>query len=324
MKRIGDLFDDVCCINNLELADINARKGKLKTRGVISHDVEKDMNILKLHEALKNKTFTTSEYKTFKIFDKKERLISSLPYYPDRIVHHAIMNKIEPILTSVFTSNTYSCIKGRGIHGAANAVKKALKDVTNTTYCLKIDIKQFYPNIDHDILKQILRRKIKDKDLLWLLDDIIDSGDGLPIGNYLSQYFANLYLTYFDHWLKEVKRVRYCFRYADDIVILSGSKEYLHSLLAEMREYLKVKLKLEIKDNYQIFPVSVRGIDFLGYVFFHTHVLLRKTIKKSFGRMMFYHRNQQSFGAYNGWLKHCNAKHLMKKILYSPPRFRLK
>jgi retron-type reverse transcriptase len=108
---------------------LKLEKSKHKTRGVLSHDVEKDINILKLHEALVNKTFTTSEYKTFKIFDKKERVISSLPYYPDRIVHHAIMNKLEPVFTSVFTSDTYSCIKGRGIHGAAAALKTALKDV---------------------------------------------------------------------------------------------------------------------------------------------------------------------------------------------------
>ena len=315
MKRIGNLFNDICCIDNLELADIKARKSKHKTKGVLSHDVEKDLNILKLNEILMNKTFRTSEYKVFKINEGKERIISSLPYYPDRIVHHAIMNKLEPIFMSVFTTNTYSCIKGRGIHGAANAVKKGLKDIPNTKYCLKLDIKQFYPSIDHDILKQLLRRKIKDKDLMWLLDDIIDSSDGVPIGNYLSQFFANLYLTYFDHWLKEVKKVRYYFRYADDIVILHNSKEYLHKLLAEMREYLGDNLKLEIKNNYQIFPVAARGIDFVGYVFFHTHVLLRKRIKVSFARMMFSRRNTKSFSAYNGWTMHCDGKHLMKKLL---------
>lgn len=315
MKRIGNLFNDICCIDNLELADVKARKSKHKTKGVLSHDVEKDLNILKLHEALKDKTFTTSEYKTFKIFDKKERVISSLPYYPDRIVHHAIMNKLEPVFTSVFTSNTYSCIKGRGIHGAANALKTALKDVYNTKYCLKLDIKQFYPSINHDILKSLIRRKIKDKDLLWLLDDIIDSGDGVPIGNYLSQYFANFYLTYFDHWLKEVKKVKFYFRYADDIVILSNDKQYLHQLLAEMREYLDINLKLEIKNNHQVFPVKSRGIDFVGYVFYHTHVRLRKGIKKSFGRMMYRRRNRSSFSSYNGWVMHCDGKHLMKRLL---------
>lgn len=322
MKRIGNLYNDICSIDNLELADIKARKSKKNRNDVLLHDKEKDLNLLKLNDILLSKTFRTSDYKVFKINEGKERIISSLPYYPDRIVHHAIMNKLEPVFTSLFISNTYSCIKGRGIHGAANAVKLALKDISNTKYCLKLDIKQFYPSIDHDILKQLIRYKIKDKDLLWLLDEIIDSSDGVPIGNYLSQYFANLYLTYFDHWLKEVKKVRYYFRYADDMVILHSSKEYLHQLLAEMREYLKVNLKLTIKSNYQVFVVAIRGIDFVGYVFFHTHILLRKTIKKRFARMVFKRRNRQSFSAYNGWIIHCNGKHLMKKILYGQQRFR--
>lgn len=116
------------------------------------------------------------------------------------------------------------------------------------------------------MLKSILRRKLKDKRLLRLLDEIIDSADGVPIGNYLSQYFANLYLTYFDHWIKEQKRVKHYFRYADDIVILASDKSYLHSLMGEIRAYLG-DLKLEVKGNWQVFPVAARGIDFVGYVF---------------------------------------------------------
>ena len=296
------------------LADIKARKGKTKSKGVIEHDENVNDNILKLHLLLKNKTFKTSPYKTFKIFDPKERLIYSLPYYPDRIVHHAIMNVLEPIFVKTFTSDTYSCIKGRGIHAAVNKLKNALKDVDDTKYCLKLDIKKFYPSINHNILKQIIRKKIKDKDLLWLLDEIIDSVDGIPIGNYLSQYFANLYLTYFDHWLKEGKSVKYYFRYADDMVILSSDKKYLHSLLNDIRDYLTNHLDLTIKGDYQIFPIAVRGIDFLGYVFFHTHILLRKSIKKRFGKMMKYNKNKLSYDSYNGWLKHCNGKHLLKKL----------
>jgi RNA-directed DNA polymerase len=128
-----------------------------------------------------------------------------LPYFPDRITHHAVMNILEPIFMQLFTSDTYSCIKKRGIHAAALAVKKALRNEPATRYCLKLDIKKFYPNIDHQVLKHLLRRKFKDEDLLWLLDEIIDSAPGLPIGNYLSQYFANFYLTYFDHWIKKQK-----------------------------------------------------------------------------------------------------------------------
>jgi len=315
MKRINNLYEKIYSIENLQLADEIARKGKLKQPGVIGHDRNREANIQKLHKMLKDKTYKTSEYTTFTIFEPKERLIFRLPYYPDRITHHAVMNVLELIFVSVFTADTYSCIKGKGIHAAANAVKHALRDVPGTQYCLKLDIRKFYPNVDHKILKQLLRRKIKDNDLLWLLDEIIDSTDGLPIGNYLSQYFANFYLTYFDHWMKETLQVKYYFRYADDLVILSSSKPYLHQLLAEIRTYLKDRLKLTVKGNYQVFPVDVRGIDFVGYVFRHTHTLLRKSIKQNFARMLKTRRNAQSIASYNGWAAHCNSKNLMKKLL---------
>ena len=196
------------------------------------------------------------------------------------------MNILEPIWVSIFTKDTYSCIKNRGIHAAAKNVKHILRtDNDGTRYCLKIDIRKFYPSIDHDILKMVIRRRIKDKRLLWLLDEIIDSvPTGVPIGNYLSQYFANLYLAYFDHWLKEVKHVKYYWRYADDIVILALNKEVLHELLHEIRAYLRENLKLKVKRNYQVFPTNTRGIDFLGYRFFHTHTFLRKSIKKKLFR----------------------------------------
>jgi retron-type reverse transcriptase len=207
MKRINNLYKQICSIENLMLADSIARKGKLTQPGILRHDQIREKNIRDLHLMLKNKTFTTSAYTTFTIYEPKERLIFRLPYYPDRIVHHAVMNILEPIFVSTFTADTYSCIKKRGIHAAAAAVKNALKDTADTNFCLKLDIKKFYPNVDHEILKQLLRKKIKDQDLLWLLDGIIDSAEGLPIGNYLSQYFANFYLTYFDHWMKEVRHV---------------------------------------------------------------------------------------------------------------------
>lgn len=297
------------------LADSIARKGKLCQPGVVEHDRNRDQNIRDLHQALLTRTYKTSQYTTFTIYEPKERLIFRLPYFPDRIVHHAVMNILEPIFVSTFTADTYSCIKKRGIHAAARALKSALKDNTGTAYCLKLDIKKFYPNVDHAILKQLLRRKIKDKDLLWLLDGIIDSAEGLPIGNYLSQYFANFYLTYFDHWIKEEKKVRYYFRYADDIVILSDNKPYLHQILADIRIYLQNKLSLTVKENYQVFPVDIRGIDFVGYVFRHSHIRLRKSIKQSFARMLSKNRNPQSIASYRGWAIHCDSNNLLKKLL---------
>lgn len=315
MKRKSGLYEQICSIENLELADVIASKGKSLQPGVIAHNQKRDEDIWKLHLMLINKSYKTSPYTTFKVYEPKEREIFRLPYYPDRIIHHAIMNILEEIFVSTFTADTYSCIKGRGIHGAAKKLRRALCNEAETKYCLKLDIKKFYPSVDHNILKQLLRRKIKDQDLLWLLDGTIDSAPGLPIGNYLSQFFANFYLTWFDHWLKEVKHVKYYFRYADDIVILHSNKQYLHALLAEIINYLSENLKLTVKENYQVFPVDARSIDFVGYCFYHTHTRLRKSIKQNFARKIKKCPNVQSIAAYLGWAKHCNSNNLIKKLL---------
>jgi retron-type reverse transcriptase len=317
MKRLNDIYQKICTVENLQLADSIARKGKKDQPGVIQHDRNRSENIRILHQMLTKKTYRTSAYTTFTIHEPKERVIYRLPYYPDRITHHAVMNILEPVFVSTFTADTYSCIKKRGIHAAAAAVKRALEDTACTRYCLKLDIRKFYPSVDHRVLKQLLRRKFKDQDLLWLLDEIIDSTEGLPIGNYLSQYFANFYLSYFDHWLKEQLGVKYYFRYADDIVILASDKPYLHNLLSLIRSYLMDNLKLQVKSNYQIFPVEARGIDFVGYVFYHTHTRLRKSIKQNFARMLVRNRNPKSIASYNGWASHCDSKNLLKKLLHA-------
>ena len=166
--------------------------------------------------------------------------------------------------------------------------------------------------------------------MLWLIDERIDSvPSGVPIGNYLSQYFANIYVSYFDDWVKEVKRVKYYWRYADDIVILVTNKEVLHELLHDIRAYLRDNLKLKVKRNYQVFPVESRGIDFLGYVFFHTHTMLRKSIKqKLFRRVAKLSKRKivptkeqykQQICSWWGWCKYCDSIHLMSKIKNSIP-----
>lgn len=317
MNRVGKLYDQIISIDNLNLADAKARKGKSAQYGVQQHDKTREANIMKLHDMLLTKCYRTSAYTTFIIREPKEREIYRLPYFPDRITHHAVMNILEEIFTDCFTADTYSCIKGKGIHAAQRAVERALKDKTGTQYCLKLDIRKFYPNVDHEILKTLLRRKFKDADLLWLLDEIIDSTAGLPIGNYLSQYFANFYLTRFDHWLKEQKKVKYYFRYADDIVILSDNKPLLHELLFDIKTYLRNELKLQVKANYQVFPVEEkngRGIDFVGYVFYHTHTLLRKSIKQNCARAAKRKNNQKIMAGYNGWMKAANCKNLKQKV----------
>ncbi|HEY5508428.1 MAG TPA: reverse transcriptase/maturase family protein [Paludibacter sp.] len=322
MKRINNLFDKVVTKDNLMLAYQKARKGKSGQYGVKIFEKNVERNIDQLYDELRSGTYKTSEYSVFKIYEPKEREIFRLPF-KDRVVHHAIMNVMETIWVSVFISQSYACIKGKGIHGVLKAIKRDFDDVKNTTYCLKLDIKKFYPTIDHEILKSIIRKKIKDTKLLNLLDGIIDSAPGVPIGNYLSQFFANLYLSYFDHWMKEEKQIKYYYRYADDIVILAPDKPYLHGLLIDINDYMVDKLNLKVKGNYQVFPVDVRGIDFVGYVFRHTHILMRKSIKVRFCRKaaklnkkdLDAKQYKMQISPWIGWAKHCNSIHLQKKIL---------
>lgn len=322
MKRIGNLYTKIYDLDNLYLAYSKAKTGKSKSKGVIQFESDLDNNIIQIQKELIEQTYITSEYNVFTIRDPKERTIYSLPFR-DRVVQHAIMNIIESLWTSVFISQSYSSIKGKGIHGAWKHIRRDLKNRKQTQYCLKMDITKFYPSIDHHIMKQIIRKKIKDEKLLALLDGIIDSAPGMPIGNYLSQFLANLYLSYFDHWLKEVKRVKYYYRYADDLIILGDNKQDLHLLRIDIQAYLSQNLKLKIKSNYQVFPIVSRGIDFIGYVFFHTYTMLRKRIKKNFCRCVAkLNRKVMTAKDYRikicswlGWCKYCNSKNLIKTII---------
>lgn len=315
MKRINNLYERICSVENLQLADAIAQQNKGKQYGVIRHNRNAEANILQLHDMLVAKTFTTSEYSTFKVYEPKEREVFRLPYFPDRIVHHAIMNVIEPHLFSTFTADTYACIKGRGVHKAADVIEDWIRDEESTKYYLKIDIRKFYPSVDHAILKQQLRRKFKDNDLLWLLDDIIDSAPGLPIGNFLSQSLSNFNLMGFDHWIKQDMKVKRYLRYVDDMVIFHSEKPYLHQMRKAIQQYLQDNLKLELKSNYRVVPFDKCGLDMLGYHFWRGYTLMRKRNKKNFARAVASGASRASLAGHIGWAKHCNSKHLLKKLL---------
>ena len=276
------------------------------------------------------------------------------------------MQVLEPLWVKTFSADTYACIKGRGIHALLRKMRRRLlENGENMTYCLKIDIRKFYPSINHDILKAVVRRKIKDPDVLWLLDDIIDSAEGVPIGNYISQYYANLYISDFDHDLKTLfglkgnervleayagiyaERYRHAyggtgetdaelaarfkasaaafseyFRYADDQAIFSGDKIFLSLLLDWIGLYYAREKKLEIKDNWQIFPVASRGVDFVGYVTYPTHCLVRKRNKQGLCRELAKLRKaglpedeiRLRVASRMGFMVHCNSIHLFNKL----------
>ena len=343
MKRLGNIFDKICTMENLREAHENARKGKRKYGGVKMVDRDPEKYLKQIQDMLVNKTYEVSPYTIKDLFDGgKPRILMKLPYYPDRIIQWAIMLQIRHVFMSVFVHHTCASVRGRGIHQATKLMNEYMRDKEKSQYCLKIDVAKFYPSINHEILKSLLRRKFKDPDLLELLDKIIDSLDafpsspqsgrpgmpdaqGIPIGSYLSQYLANYYLSYFDHWLKETQGAKYVVRYMDDIVILSDSKEWLHALKCKIDDYLTENLKLRLKDNWQVFPTGVRGVDFVGYRHFYGFKLLRKSSAKRFKRKMSSIRkktaarkpiNYHDFCAYNsyiGWLKWCDSFRLIQK-----------
>ena len=337
-------------MENLKKAHKNARKGKGWYAEV--KEVDRDLNgyLKQLQEMFKNHTYKTSEYKSFiKNENGKEREIFKLPYFPDRIAQWAILQVIEPYIMRNLVDHTYSAIPKRGIHKALHDVQDAMRtDLEGCQYCLKLDVRKYYPSINHAILKQKFRRIFKDPELLWILDEIIDSistahienlqdiwlldedidpETGVPIGNYLSQFCGNFYLSSFDHWLKEDKKVKHCFRYMDDITIFGRTKDELHSLRAEIDVYFRSELKLMLKQNWQVFPTYVRGLDFVGYRIFPNFTLLRKTTCVNFkNKMLTIHEKVKdgqlmnysdwcSVNSYKGWLKHCDSFRLQEKYI---------
>lgn len=340
MKRYGNLYEQICSMDNLIIAHHHASIGKgwyqeVKT---VNNNPQEYLDILQ--GMLENKTYETSDYDIFLRQDGvKVRMIYKLPYFPDRICQWAVMQVIEPYLIKNFIRDTYSAIPGRGIHLALERIKKALvTDPEGIKYCLKMDVKQFYPSINHKILKEKFRKLFKDKDLLWLIDEIIDStpeDSGIPIGNYLSQYCGNYYLSDFDHWIKETTfvfngkpvKIKYFFRYMDDMIILSDSKEFLHYLRRLISEYLMTNLRLTLKNTWQVFPVKDRGIDYVGYRIFPEFVLLRKRTVKTMtrallrmrakiedGEALTYH-DYCSVNSYLGWMKPCDCHRLKHKYV---------
>lgn len=334
MKRIGQVWSNICEYDNIVCAHRQARKGKGWYREVREIDANPDDYLVDLQWSLMLGEYRTSEYeKITRIENRKLRNIYKLPYYPDRIAQWAVLRVVDTYFINAMIDQTYSAIPGRGIHQALKHVRRDMRrDPDGTKYCLKLDVRKYYESINHEILKRKLADLFKDKYLLAFFYEIIDSisthetlpDTGIPIGNYASQYFGNFYLSDFDHWMKEEKKCRYYYRYMDDMVILSDSKGWLHQLQREITEFLADE-KLQVKDNWQVFPVKSRGIDFVGYVIFHDYALLRKSTKKTMCRKMRNIRKmrQQDIGmsefssyfSYLGWLEPCNSYRLRTKYL---------
>lgn len=319
MKRVNNLFEKIVDIDNIVKAHINAKKGKSHYDEVQMFDKDPYYYARKIREMLIDGSWTPAVSKKFKrVENGKEREITNIKYFPDRVIHHAIMQAVEPVFQSVYIKDTYQSIKGRGLHKGASRVKSWLKDEENTEHCLKIDIAKFYPSLKQHIIKSMCRKKIKCKQTLEVLDKLIDSEDGLPIGYYSSQCLGNFVLSFFDHHIKSLG-AKYYIRYADDVVVFHKSKEFLHFIRVKMSLFLENVLELKMKKNWQVFPLDKRGLDFLGYRFFRKYTLVRKNIVK---RMkMAFRREIRSLSdisrvmSYLGWIKHGNSYNLQRKYL---------
>jgi len=303
--------------------------GKKSRKDVVIFEADLE----KLYKILNNKNYQPGSYTQFYVRDPKLRLIHKATV-ADRVVHHIVSRELEPIFEPTFIAHSYSCRKNKGTHRGVIALqrmaRKASRNNTRTCWVLKCDIKKFFASVNHKILFEILKRKIKDEDFLNLLWKIIDgfysdrttdplNKKGIPIGNLTSQFFSNIYMNELDQFIKHNLRLKYYLRYADDFVILSQSKDYLESLLFPIDHFLTEKLDLEFHPGKIIFRKFRSGIDFLGYVIFPYHIMPRTKTKKRLLRkiklkidefksgQISHEKMNETIQSYLGYLGHANT-----------------
>lgn len=303
MKRFNDLFPQITSFDNLLLAAQKAKKGKHQTQSMSRFHFRLEENLFALQQKLFEKSYVPGKYRTFYIHDPKKRMISAAPYR-DRVVHHALCNVMEPIFEKVFIYDSYANRKGKGAH---KAIDRYQHYAGSFPYVLKCDIRKFFPSIDHSILKKEIRTKIKCPDTLWLIDLIIDHsnpqeehlqwfpGDhlfspverrkGLPIGNLTSQFWGNVYLNRFDHFVKEELRVPGYIRYVDDFVLFGKSKRELNHWKKEITSYLQ-DLRLIPHPNKTQIHQTKDGIPFLGFQVFPLYRYVRKEKVRRYKRYL--------------------------------------
>lgn len=278
MKRIGYLYEQMLNKKFISYCYNEAIRGKRKRRDV--KKLNKDDCVNKIYEMIKNENFVPSKPYNKIIEDHsshKERVISVVPFFPDGVIQTMCVEVLKPILLKNMYPWSCASVPNRGILKVIKRTKILLKNKKNTKYCLKIDIRHYYPSVNHDILMQKLEHKIKDKKFLNFIRMIIDSYNevGLPIGYYLSQWLSNFFLEDIDWFIHHDKRTKGHIRYMDDITIYGSNKRKLRKFLLDLNEKIKEN-DLELKSNYQIFPTNVRGVDFVGYRFYHDHITLRR------------------------------------------------
>lgn len=332
MNSYKNLYEKIISLENLYLAYLKARKNKSKKLYILEFEKDLFNNLNQLRGELLLHSYQPKPLVTFILRDSKTRKISKA-HFRDRIIHHAICNIIEPLFEKSFIYDSCANIKRKGnlfaIKRFSKFQRKVTKNLSSYSYCLKADIKHYFQEVNHDILMNLIKRRIKDAKVIWLIKKIIknismgDHEKGMPLGNLTSQFFANVYLNELDYFVKHKLKAKYYIRYVDDFVILHQSKEQLKSWKEQIAEFLNKELKLELHpDKSKIIPLS-RGIDFVGFRnFYHFKLLRKRNIRNIKLKIQQYKENKitksKFFEIYQGWsayAKWADSSNLREKIL---------
>ena len=337
-RSINKCFHEKLTMDLLLSAHQRASKAKRCSKEVLLFEIDLESNLINLYRKLKNGTYHIGKYRSFIIYEPKKRLIKSLPYV-DRLVHQWYIEEfIKPFILPRFIRDTYACLENRGTHLAILNLQKYMRRMNYQYpdyYIVKFDIQKFFYSIDRDILYGILTRCISDKDLLSLTYQLIYDDDekvGIPIGNYTSQFFANIYLNELDHYVKEKMKVKYYVRYMDDFIMLARDKEEAKRWLLEVQQFIQTRLHLTLNHKSRYYPHKM-GVDFCGFHIFETHCRLRKSskvrMKKRVKRWNLLYQNHildmdQAVRCWNSWLAHSNHanSYFLQQKIYSSILFK--
>jgi retron-type reverse transcriptase len=330
-KTHNNIWDKIVDFENIHTSYLQARKLKRYKPEVLKFSEDLEGNLIDIQNKLIWKTWEPSRWNEFYVYDPKTRLIQAPPF-KDRVVHHALVNIIEPLFEKRFIYDSYACRRGKGTHAAMHRVltfARRAKQRHGQYYVLKGDISNYFHSINHEVLMGIVRRTIRDRDTLWLIDRIVNCDDndtGLPIGALTSQLFANIYMDVFDHFMTDDLGLTYC-RYMDDFIVIHQDKRPLSDIMERCEGFLWDKLRLKLNPKTKIFKGEAHPIDFCGYRIWTTHIKPRKrtlmATRRRFrkyselyraGRMDLEHicAGVMSF---LGYIKHCNGYRSTRSVL---------
>lgn len=335
-KRIGNIYEQALKFSKIKHAFYRTARRKKKTKDFIKFELYLEDNIFDIYKRLKNETYVVGNYRAFYVYEPKERLIFSLPFY-DRVVQQFyVYEYIMPYMIPKFIKTSFACIPGRGVHTCVKTVRQYMNIVHNKwkkPYIVKFDIAKFFYSIDRKVLFEIIKKYYKDKKFLRLTEQFINFvpdneivlGKGLPIGNYTSQYFANIYLNELDHFIKEELKQKYYVRFMDDGLLMVEDKEEAKKILGKIENFVNDKLCLKLNNKSGYFPLK-KGVVFCGYkIYLHNMKIKRANIKRIQKRIKHWNHEwklgnnnfkywHQSFHAWKGYAMFADSKKLVDKL----------